>query len=636
MRFAADSPALTVLHFPSLLLLALGGLLLVACDSAGPASEEPAPGPEDSGGSASTLALETETGREAIRLQWTDRNGETYRVYRSETAGFDTSGTLYAEPSDAEFEDESVGPSATYYYRVAAAGNPAAASEEKEGLAPPGQPQSLKGEGEFYRARLTWEEAEGNVDGYVAYRSREPFSEAEEAEERFESDGEAGLTDSTALDGVSYTYRVAAVDEQGYEGALSSRAQVTPSFEGDPLKGKTLFAENCSVCHANTDGWDLAAFEFPDTTIHRRGTDHVTEQEVQDIIRFIESKDTETLPGTQDGASELPPFQPGGEVLPTDKAFAMEVFGEDTWPEDLTEEELLSVDLRELPVPFEMPRWSVEGSDQDWLPNDPLPDRLGGAGEFQSVLSSYRQTQSGEDLVRTVRAFDDALSIGEVFPGEHGNTGRDAFFESFEMYRWVSTLIGTHYLRSGSTELPETVDGEPVERRHFGMTNPWWRVGDIMRRFEAFRDDAPKEAFRIAARWFYLAWTFRQDVPGHEQKYMATALDQGFGLKRVAAFGIARGMAESLPNNGHIYTDLYAVHRNTPKAWQGELTIFLLKHLIDRWKSGDQIESGDGLTHAVDAVEEGINNVLDTNDQLTDQQRDRIESLQGKLLSLME
>jgi len=59
------------------------------------------------------------------------------------------------------------------------------------------------------------------------------------------------------------------------------------------------------------------------------------------IIRFVESKDTEVLPGVENGSADLPPFQPGGEVLSSDKAFAREVFGKDEWPADLTEEEML-------------------------------------------------------------------------------------------------------------------------------------------------------------------------------------------------------------------------------------------------------------------------------------------------------
>lgn len=627
----------TLRHAIFVVVTLAAAVLLWGCDSAGPTAQEEPEETENEPEPALTLLGETQ--REGIRLDWEGENlgdKDYFRVYRGTEAGFDTSGAAIADTSVTALVDVGHTPSAEYYYRVGAfdeKDGPIVLSDEERTLSPPGEPTGLEGEGQFYRSALWWEPAEGAEGGYRVYRSRAPFSSPSEAEQ-IGSAQEASFTDSTALDGINYTYRVATVGPEGDEGTLSPRAQVTPSFEGNPLEGKRLVESVCADCHAATDGWDLAAFEFPDTTIHRRGTDHVTEQEVQDIIRFIESKDEGLPEGVGNEESDLPPFQPGGEVLGSDKEFAMELFGQDQWPEDLTEEELLSVNPRELPVPLEMPRWSVEKNDQDWIAERPLPEHVRTESGFQSALSQYRETRSEEDLVRTVRAFHSARTAGERHPGEHGNTGREAFFESFEMYRWLSTLIGTHHLRSGNADLPGQVDGRPVEGRHFGMTNPWWRVGDIMRRFDAFRDDEPDEALKIAARWFYLAWSFRQDVPGHEQKYMVDALTQGFGLGRVAAFGLAYGAVASRPNNHHIYTDLYAVER-AQKSWQGNLTIFLLEHLIGRWKSGDTIEHDRQRGYARDAVQEGIDRVLNSNSQIPDSKREKIRDLQDELLSLM-
>lgn len=626
----------------SVLLLVAIVPLLFACDSSGPPADGAPPDSGDLAKNASSLDLRAETHRETIRLGWEEVEGAvSFRVYRSDEAGFDTTGALYRKTTAAPVEDGSHEPGTSYHYRVAAVGAEGdipAVSEEANGVSPPASVPRLEGHGAFYRSVLQWGTAEGAENGYHVYRSREAFSSAGAAQ-RLTDDPveESEFTDSTALDGVRYTYRVAAVGPGGHEGALSPTARVTPSFEGDPLQGEELVRSVCADCHAAGDGWDLAAFGFPDTTIHRRGTDHVTDQEVQDIIRFIESKDTELRPGVDDdGEPDMPPLQPGGRVLESDRAFAMEVFGQDQWPEDLTDEELLSVDPRALPVPLEMPRWSVEHNDQDWLPEHRLPEHVRTDPDVQSNLSQYRRTQADEDLVRTVRAFDDALTEGERFPGEHGNTGRAAFVESFEMYRWLSTLIGTHHLRSGRTDLTNRVDGRPVEGRHFGMTNPWWRVGDIMRRFAAFRDDPPPEVHKIAARWFYLAWSMRQDVVGHEQKYMSGALSRGFGLKRVSAFSLAYGIVAGASNNHHLYTDLYALNKDTPKSWQGNLTIFLLEHLINRWTSGDTIENEDQRGHARHAVQTAIDRVLENNGQIPGSKRERIRDLQGELLAVLD
>ncbi|MFB6274487.1 MAG: fibronectin type III domain-containing protein [Salinibacter sp.] len=614
---------------------------MLSCDASGPKPTERDPEEPPSEGPSVSLELTGETEREAIRLEW-DGTGleeaDRFRVYRGTESGFDTTGTAVVDTSATSFSDADLEPSTQYFYRVGAykADSTLTLSEEEEAVSPPEKVSGLTGEGEFYRSALQWEKAKGAEKGYHVYRSKESFSSMGEAERLTSKPvGEAEFTDSTALDGVNYVYRVAAVGPEGHEGAFSPEAKVTPSFEGNPLRGEQLVGSVCGDCHTAKDGWDLAAFGFPDTTIHRRGIDHVSEQEVQDIIRFVESKDTEVLPGTENGVSELPPFQPGGRVLESDRAFAMEVFGQDQWPKDLTEEELLSFDPRKLPVPLEMPRWSIEKNAQDWLPERPLPEEVRTDPDFQFALSQYRETRSDEDLVRTVRAFDNALTEGERFPGEHGNTGREAFFESFEMYRWLSTLIGTHFLRSGNVRIPEQVDGRPVEGRHFGMTNPWWRVGDIMRRFDAFRDDEPDEALKIAARWFHLAWSFRQDVVGHEQKYMSKALSEGFGLDRVSAFSLAYGIVDGAENNHHLYTDLLVVHRHTPESWQGNLMIFLLEHLIERWESGDRLDPDHQRKFARKGVREGTNNILENNNQLTPRQRDRLKTLRDELLSLL-
>ncbi|PSQ72559.1 MAG: hypothetical protein BRD31_00475 [Bacteroidetes bacterium QH_2_64_26] len=126
----------------------------------------------------------------------------------------------------------------------------------------------------------------------------------------------------------------------------------------------------------------------------------------------------------------------------------------------------------------------------------------------------------------------------------------------------------------------------------------------------------------------------RQDVVGHEQKYMSGALSRGFGLERARAFSLAHGIVTGASNKRHLYTDLCALDRDTPQSWQGNLTVFLLEHLIDRWTSSDTIENASQRGYARHAVQTDIDRVLENNGQIPGSKRERIRNLQDELLAL--
>ncbi|GIT52818.1 MAG: hypothetical protein Ct9H300mP15_30310 [Gemmatimonadota bacterium] len=51
--------------------------------------------------------------------------------------------------------------------------------------------------------------------------------------------------------------------------------------------GRVAFKEECASCHAAGDGFDLAVFSFPDSTIIRRALGHVNELAANDIVAHI-------------------------------------------------------------------------------------------------------------------------------------------------------------------------------------------------------------------------------------------------------------------------------------------------------------------------------------------------------------
>ncbi|HAC06969.1 MAG TPA: hypothetical protein DCF71_14060, partial [Gemmatimonadetes bacterium] len=114
-----------------------------------------------------------------------------------------------------------------------------------------------------------------------------------------------------------------------------------PAEEHRPVSailGHEAFLAECANCHASQDGFDLAFFSFPDSTIVRRALGHVDAPTADDIVAYIR-----TLMVDPVGRFEAS-FQPGGEVLADDLEFAMRLFGADAWPSGMTTADLLAID----------------------------------------------------------------------------------------------------------------------------------------------------------------------------------------------------------------------------------------------------------------------------------------------------
>lgn len=654
----------TLSHAVFVLAALAAAFVLHGCDSAGPTAQEE---PEETENEPEpTITLLSETQREGIRLDWEGENfgdKDYFRVYRSTEAGVDTSGAAIADTSATALVDAGRKPSNEYYYRVGAFGEedePIVLSEEERALSPPGEPAGLEGEGEFYRSALQWEPAEGAEGGYRVYRSREPFSSPSEAEQ-IGSTQEASFTDSTALDGVDYTYRVAAVGPEGDEGTLSSEIQATPSFEGDPLAGERVFEESCSTCHANTDAADLQTFGFPDTTIHRRALDHITEEESFDVIEFIRSGDAPRRQEVRPEDPNLPPFQPGGRVLDSDKEFAMELFGKDEWPEDLTREELLRMHPSEQPIPFELPRWSDESDKFDWVAQQPLPDLIAEDSGVQQALSQYRSNRTDANLVRLWRAIQDARPEDGSFRHAHlpnGVTSQDQYAKILEFNRWVSVLVGSHALREDNERkalrdlMKMTVDGKPVIGREAPIKE-MWTLGDMFRlaRTEVSTEGVGTDfvaglpdsygtnpsAFQLAeVRWFYLSWTFVQESFDYGLEYISGHLGEewALGYKRVNAYLTAYSTAAlRLDRGGAPFNVLNGFEKGTPQHWQPDLLPFVLDNILYHIDQGRKLKFGHKFKRK--EVNETIDYVLDNNSHLTDEDRQLIRDKRDQIIEFI-
>lgn len=613
-------------------------VLLACCDANGPSMPEQDP-------QAASIQLAAEPDGETVQLEWSGSNLESavsYRLFRADHAGFDTTGTFYVGVTATTYTDRDVEPVRVYHYRVAAidgtTGKTLALSSsdeaQPEDRTPPPPPSNLAGAGGFYTATLTWNTVSSeDLAGYHVYRGPQSFMGAEDAERLTAAPLDTtGFEDTSVMDGERYVYRVSSVDRSGNESELSAEISVTPAFSGDAVRGRQLFADNCAVCHVNFDAWDLAAFAMPDTMIHRRALAHVTEQEAFDIIRFVHSTDVPVVDDAVRGKRELPSFQPGGRILASDLDFATELFGEDSWPEDLTEEELLQINPIDVPIPLELPVWSDQQSALDWLPDQPLPERLrGGAVDEARIVYSF--SRSDRRMSRLVRIMERELTKAERWPGdEHGGNSLNGIEHSFNLHRWMSVVIGQHVIRhrySADEIARRFAEGED----HLLIT--WWKTGDVARRSQEAVDPAVPLArpYKKAAKWFYLAWMFSPaESPQFQEHRLARALDLGYGLKRMAAFATAYGTAKLGDGTSlHMYENIEGI-TYAPDHWKPVLLPFILNSIWRNNQNGVVEKSAvddalDALHHYTEDVIQGAaDQFMESDRQAVADWVDRIES----------
>ena len=338
----------------------------------------------------------------------------------------------------------------------------------------------------------------------------------------------------------------------------------------DPTLGHEAFLAECASCHASRDGFDLAFFSFPDSTIIRRALGHVDMATSSDIAAYIRTLDV--APVGRFATS----FQPGGVLLTSDLEFATTLFGSDAWPSALTSTELLAIDPTDVPIALGFPRWSFEESNLDWMPDDPFPEGLlrHSGDRAGDALHRYQASGAYEDLYAAAMA----LRIAErdpkstMAPCQLELPVRFEADDCFQARRWTASLVAQHMLRSGS--------GEPL---HFSLHDAWWDVGNVARK--SLQHGVPIDnAEENWAVWMYLGWAFAPQR--HASTYLATALARKH-LPRHATFHALRSQVARVEATGNPYEDLNTAVRVAPRSWRVDVAAFSFRNLIERLESGD-------------------------------------------------
>ncbi len=370
------------------------------------------------------------------------------------------------------------------------------------------------------------------------------------------------------------------------ESALPSSAG-DPGTVGDPIAGRTAFAQDCASCHASGDGFDLAFFGMPDSAVLRRALPHVDPERAADIAAHVESMDVVGV------SRDTRPFQPGGRVLSDDVSFALAAFGADAWPADWTSPDLRAADLRELRLAVPLPLWSEEETNLDWMPDAPLPASVLGfrGGAPGTLLDAYYATRSLAALGEAASALRAAArspeTPGPCFRSAPGTPLADAA-ACFEVDRWISTLLAQHFLRG--------TDLSSLPPRAF---DPWWDVGDTARL--AFQHGgAVDRAVENWASWMALAWTFAPER--HASVYLGNALLR-LGLPRHATFTALKTAVERAPGSLAPYVDVRNAAAYAPQSWTLSATRFGYGHLLERLDAGELPAGPEARVEAAEAVE---------------------------------
>lgn len=398
-----------------------------------------------------------------------------------------------------------------------------------------------------------------------------------------------------------------------------SGPEARPSSPGGPAlveapstqDGLTAFEDGCASCHASGDGFDLAFFSFPDSTVIRRAVHHVDSATADEIVTHLatfEPVDTVTRTTRV--------FQPGGTVLADDVAFAEALLGEDAWPADLTSSELAAFDPRVVPVAVSFPLWSEERGSRDWLPDQPLPDHI----------LAFNDNRLADALAIYYEGFDDravSIIVNGGLNASVASTNPDApcagpafdFEACFETRRWLASFLGQHLLRTGEPL------ADPI------LDEVWWEVGKIAQ--ESSAAGTPIEhADENWAGWMYLQWTFSPER--HGGSYLTSGLD-GLGLSRHATFVALRGQVARAVGTSHPYGDLENVVGVAPDHWLIEAMTDAYEQLIARLESGD-VPAGVEL----DLAHEKLDATLDVlRGRLTSDDRPLVEDLHGQVLDLL-
>jgi hypothetical protein len=345
-----------------------------------------------------------------------------------------------------------------------------------------------------------------------------------------------------------------------------------PPPSNDIVLGRTAFQQECASCHNSGDGFDLAYFSYPDSTIIRRALGHVNLTIAQQIAAYIGWLNTPKV------ARHARVFQPQGTPVANDVEFATSLFGQDAWP-SMTTAQLRAINPANVRVSLELPEWSVEGANTDWLADVPPPAGIMSfnGDRAANALAAYHASPTSANLGLAVEALytADHDAANAAAPCLINDPARVNYLACYEVRRWTSSLVAQHMLRT---------NGGSQSAGHLAH-EVWWAVGEAARHALIAGSNAIPNAASNMTDWFYLGWIFEPGI--HESFYLENRLGP-----RQAVFVALRGQVSRPPGSFEehrsIYDDLGRAVHHAPSHWANAVATFALTHIIERLNAGER------------------------------------------------
>ncbi len=221
----------------------------------------------------------------------------------------------------------------------------------------------------------------------------------------------------------------------------------------------------CADCHG-FDGLDLAAHAFSDADLERRGQDHIPPSDVAAIVDFVHEhrlRYSIKRPCTLESRT----FQPGGQVVAGDTAVKRELaFGkqlEDMGFLVLTHDsiddvetavqvyqQLMDADVRSIPIPMPLPRWSddhTRGEEyrnlNDWITDEGVIPQSSQRERWYGMHDAYLEDPSEENLFAILELISDTMV--PMPRNKHKVINR--LLDMLNDQRYLAAILAQHFFR---------------------------------------------------------------------------------------------------------------------------------------------------------------------------------------------
>jgi cytochrome c553 len=251
----------------------------------------------------------------------------------------------------------------------------------------------------------------------------------------------------------------------------------------------------CAGCHA-PDAIDLAVFAYSDAEIQRRGYLHLAPDDVARVVDLVHAQ-RQRFGITRPCRLDWAPFQPGGKVLagstPVEVDLALDdelrardlkiVTGRlsDRQSAIAAFDEFARLDLRQVPLGIELPRWTndpfrgdAHRSWNDWItPVDFTSDQQA----LERASDRYLASPTTEAFFEVER-----VAVGQL-GGSHAGLYNDWFRNASKAKR-RSILLGSHFFRMALTKQQGWFELPMVPFPALAVTyNPFALIGGATQEF---------------------------------------------------------------------------------------------------------------------------------------------------------